>query len=578
MNAKIKTKSALWSAPWATLACVFAFTTVASAQSASQNGASMGADPNLDAPPSAMQSPPPSQLSAPGEDFNAPQAKPSTGESRADGGPKQYEDLSVNPPPAKLQVNPKIDEESSRLRYLTLYVGVETPEILPRLPKDFVVKGDFRKIAKVMVSRESSTLLFEAKKEGVATLTIHAKNGTKLYEFRLDSRQSNLTKVHREIRALLADIQGITIKIVNNRVIVDGQVLLSREIDRIHSVVKQYNGLADSLVRPSPVAQKKIATMIQNQINNPEIQVTPINDKFVLEGWAGSKEEKDRAEIIAKLYVPDVFKTTAEADGVIMAPRKDFVINLIQLRQEAPPEPGKPIQLVVHYVELNKDYSKGFRFDWSPALSDGSQANFSSDSRSPGGVVSAITGTISNLIPKLNWARNHGYARVLESTSLIVLNKQKGDIKSVVNIPYQVTNAQGQPSTNFADTGMTSSVTPEILNARSDNVRLNLDFSVASLLGLTDKGPMISRNQMTTVVIVRSGQSAAVGGLISNTTSTNYNKLPRGASENPIISLYASKAFQRNQSQFVVFVTPIIKSSASAGSEKIKKKMHLTPD
>jgi pilus assembly protein CpaC len=136
-------------------------------------------------------------------------------------------------------------------------------------------------------------------------------------------------------------------------------------------------------------------------------------------------------------------------------------------------------------------------------------------------------------------------------------------------------NGLGQPSTNFADVGITSIITPEILNARSDNVRLTMDFTMSNLLGLTDKGPMISNSQMQTVLIVRSGQSAAVGGLISNQTSTDYNKLPRGASDNPIISLYASKSFQRNQSQFVLFVTPIIKSNASAGSEKIKKKMRL---
>jgi pilus assembly protein CpaC len=76
-------------------------------------------------------------------------------------------------------------------------------------------------------------------------------------------------------------------------------------------------------------------------------------------------------------------------------------------------------------------------------------------------------------------------------------------------------------------------------------------------------------------VVVRSGQSAAIGGLISSDTSTGYNKLPANASTNPLISLYSSKDFRRNQSQFVVFVTPVIKASASAGSENIKRKFRL---
>ncbi|MEK7354858.1 MAG: pilus assembly protein, partial [Bdellovibrionota bacterium] len=161
------------------------------------------------------------------------------------------------------------------------------------------------------------------------------------------------------------------------------------------------------------------------------------------------------------------------------------------------------------------------------------------------------------------------------SSTLIVMDGQKGDLQNVTNVPYQTIGAQGQPQTNFAEAGMKTAITPAIINPRSDSIRLQMEFMMSSLLGLTDKGPMISKDQLTTTVIVRSGQSAAVGGLISNTTGTDYNKLPKGNATDPIISLYASKSFQRNQSQFVVFVTPIIKASASQGAEKIKEKFRL---
>jgi pilus assembly protein CpaC len=102
-----------------------------------------------------------------------------------------------------------------------------------------------------------------------------------------------------------------------------------------------------------------------------------------------------------------------------------------------------------------------------------------------------------------------------------------------------------------------------------------LNFAVKSLLSYSDQGPLTASREIQTVLHVRSGQSAAVGGLITNDSGTNFNKLPAGASRNPLISLYASKDFRRNQSQFVVFVTPLIKSSASAGSDKIKRKFRL---
>lgn len=467
--------------------------------------------------------------------------------------------------------------DKSRQKMIPLYIGIEHHEKIPYLPADARFKGDFKKVTKVSINRETNTLLFQATREGVATLTIHDGSGRMIYEFRLDVKKSNLTKVANEMKALLNDIEGITIKIVNNRVVVDGQVLLPRDMSRIISVVGQYGDqLASSLVTLSPLAQRKIAMAIQNDINNPEITVRAVNDKFILEGTAESQTDKDKYEAIAQMYVPDIVKEEGEINGKIVKIRKTFVLNLIQVKAAPPKDPGKIIQLVVHYVELNKNYQKSFKFQFTPTLEDNSSIQFSQNSAAAGGgVVSQITGVVSNLLPKLNWAKSHGHARILQSSSLIVLDGQKGDLKNTTRIPYQSVNAQGQPVTQFEEAGFITSITPQILNARSDSIRLTLDFAMKALLGLTDRGPMVSNSSMTTVIIVRSGQSAAVGGLITNETGTDYNKLPKNNATDPIISLFASKSFQRNQSQFVIFVTPIIKSSASQGAEKIKQKFRL---
>lgn len=459
--------------------------------------------------------------------------------------------------------------------YINLTIGVTHDEPVPFLPKGAVFEGDFRKIADVSVAREIKTLRFKGKKEGVATLTILDEKRQVIAEYRIDTKKSNLTKVVREMQALLNDIEGINIKVVNNKVVVDGEILLPRDMNRIHSVVRQYEGQASSLVVLSPMAEKKIAEFIERDINVPEIHVRAVNGKFILEGYARNEAEKQRSEIIAKTYVPDIVVETAEADGVVKKRKVDAVINLIITKAAPAPEPEKIIQMVVHYVELQKDYTKGFRFNWNPSLEDGSKISFQQDSRSPGGIVSTITGTISNLLPKLNWAKEHGHARVLQSSSLLVVNGQKGELKSVTRIPYLIAGPTGTPSTNFEDAGMITNITPNILGARTDSIQLSMEFALKSLVSITDNGPLISDNNIKTTVVVRSGQSAAVGGLVANSSGVNYNKLPENASKNPIISLNASKDFRRNQSQFVVFVTPIIKTSASQGAEKIKRKFRL---
>ena len=87
-------------------------------------------------------------------------------------------------------------------------------------------------------------------------------------------------------------------------------------------------------------------------------------------------------------------------------------------------------------------------------------------------MTTAITGTIKNLIPKLNWAKQHGFARELQSSSVIVEDGKPGVINSITRLPYQVVNAQGQPSTNFEETGIRTNITPNIMGARSDSVKL----------------------------------------------------------------------------------------------------------
>lgn len=462
------------------------------------------------------------------------------------------------------------------VKYLSLSVGVYHDEPMPNAPPDIKQGGTYKGSIRLQYNSEEKVLRFYPQKQGTATVIIEdPATGKVKYEYRVDVKKTDLYKVAREVQNLLGDIEGITIKIINNKVIVDGQILLPRDMGRIHSVVKQYGGVADSLVVLSPVAQRKIAELIERDVNNPEITIRAVNGKFILEGFANDKAEKDRAEIIAKTYVPDVVVDTAEADKKILPRKADVVINLIKIKPAPAQEPKKIVQLVVHYVELQKDYTKGFRFQWTPDIGDGSSLQFSTGGRSPGGVVATITGTISNLLPKLNWAKEHGHARVLQSSSLIVQDGNPGVINSISRLPYQIVNAQGQPSTNFEETGIRTNIMPQILGARSDSVQLKLNFAVKSLISYTDAGPLTSSREIQTVIVVRSGSSAAVGGLITNDSGTNYNKLPPNASTNPIISLYASKDFRRNQSQFVVFVTPIIKSSASAGSEKIKRKFRL---
>lgn len=467
-------------------------------------------------------------------------------------------------------------EESKTYRskqFINLTLGLEQDVRLPTLPQDVIFKGDFRKITSASISKELGVLRLIPKSEGFGSLTIHdKKNGKVVAEYRIDVRKSNLDKVVREVRSLLGDIEGIQIKVVNNKVVIDGLILLPRDMSRIYSVAKQFNDQVSILVSMSPIAMKKIAEFIARDIANPEVEVRAINNKFLISGYVNSKADVESALNICELYMPDAIMDQAEAEGVVKK-RKPMCAEQLIVKEAPASPPPKMIQLIVHYVELSKDYSKAFKFEWRPAISDETGMKFTVGS---GNVVTSITGIISNLLPKLNWAKQHGHARVLESTSLMVEEGKKGDIAQTTKIPYSVLGQNGTQGTAYEDIGIKTGITAMIQDGKSGSVRMDLQFSVKTLLQGGEGGapPKIADNSMNTQITVRDRQSAAVGGLIRNTASTSYNKAPNTRTD-PLISLLASKSFQRDQSQFVVFVTPVIKTSASAGSEQIKKKFRL---
>lgn len=466
------------------------------------------------------------------------------------------------------------DEEMGK-KYLVLYTGIKQSEVLSHLPPGAEFYGDFKKFVNADLDRERKTIVFTPKVPGLGTLTMHDRKGKKLFEYRIDVRTSKLTKVVREVRGLLHDIEGITIKIVNNKVIIDGKVLLPRDLNRIFGVIKQYNGEVASLVEINTIAQNKIAEIIERDINNPDIEVRAVNGKFILKGIANSQTEKATAVIIAKTYVPAPVINEAEAQGIVKRRKTDVVIDLLTVRAKPQPAPPKIIQLVVHYVELSKNYLRSSAFQWAPALQDETSVTFTKDTRTNSdGIVSEISGVISNLLPKLNSAKQHGFARILKASSVTTKDGQAGVVSATQEIPFIVRQPGnvGNSITEKTTVGVTSNITPTITNPRSDIIQLKMNFEVSALIGMTSNGPRTAKNTVQTVVDVRSGQSAAIGGLIGNENNTDYNP---DANPDALFNLYSAKAFRRNKNQFVVFVTPTIKSSASAGSEKVKRKFRM---
>ncbi len=438
---------------------------------------------------------------------------------------------------------------------------------------------------KIQYSKDKRQLIFTPVKDGDTTVTIRDQNGDIRLILNTLVLKANLSRRIGELKHLLRDVEGIEIKPLGDKILVDGEVVVMNDLNRLYAVLsdESYKSFVLNLVGLSPLGMQVLAEKIQAEINNPGIRVRILNSLFVVEGQVDNIDQANTALDVARNMIQGFLLPNFNYEGrnpfdVKKTLTKDPVVPRITIAKRKDPPPPKLIRITVDFVELSKDYLRNFGFSWIPSLETGGSVAFGQGSQ--GGVTTegtgSLSGTIGNLFPKLNSAQNAGYARILEEAVLVVKEGAKVALDRQTRIPVQSTNAQtGQINYQGETIGPKLSIVPNMQG--EEDIELNIDFNYKGLVGQSGGAPITQNHNYVTVLAVRNGQSAAVVNAISNVVTTNFNKDPPGGKvpENPLFTLLRSKAFQKNKSQFVIFVTPQVIESASGGTEDIKAKYGL---
>ena len=464
--------------------------------------------------------------------------------------------------------------------YIYLHIGLEVDHPLPKKLKKEQLKfeGNYKKYTSFVYRKASNDIRFKPKRAGSAVIIIKNKKDEILGRLSIDVQKDNLHKVAAELRDLLIAVDGIEIKIINKKVIIDGQVLLPREMDRIKAVKSKYEShLIESLVTYSPEAQKKVATIVQDEIGYPEVTVRYAYNRFLLEGCVGSKAEKQRAQSIASLYAQfEVSSTGKEGRSKVDLIKNELSFPCESEKKEAEKEKKdseikKLIQIVVHFVEMEKDFNKAFLFRWNPSIGDGSNQTQLTVSAGAGqilGLTSLLQATITNLFPKLNWAKSFSFARVLHNSSVLVEEGEEGIISIGTHIQRPTVVNDQAVNTDVVSSKVSTSVTPQIIGDRKNLIKMRVHIQVAS----PSANEGVTNRKIATSIHVRDSESAVLGGVISSFLSRKYNPQPGNRG---IINFQSAKTYGATKSQFVVFITPLIKSTSSSGVDRIKRKFNL---
>lgn len=315
-----------------------------------------------------------------------------------------------------------------------------------------------------------------------------------------------------------------------------------------------------------------------------DIQVKASEGRITLTGFVGTKDAVDGAGKIAALYAKDFSNA--------------LIINSSHVRQ---------VRLKVRFVEV--DRSKLAQFGFSFFSLNGSTLVTSSTLQFPNtlqvggsssGTAFPVGGTQVSIGNPLNFMLysakyNVGVAlqdlatrqllQILAEPNITAMSGQKANFLAGGEFPFPVVQGASQGFTSvsiqFRPFGVKLEFTPVVNPDDSIDLSISpevsaLDYTNAvSISGYTV--PAISTRRAQTEVVLRSGQSFALTGLLDRRTTDAYERTPGIASVPIIGALFRSKSLNHSLSELVVVVTPEIIDPLKDGDQPVVEPQMVVP-
>ncbi len=146
---------------------------------------------------------------------------------------------------------------------------------------------------------------------------------------------------------------------------------------------------------------------------------------------------------------------------------------------------------------------------------------------------------------------------------MITGDKQKANIKSGSEIPYQEASASGATTVQFKEAVLSLDVTPNI--TPDDRILLDLVINQDSVGDLVPTGqggiiPSIDTTELTTQVLVGNGETVVLGGVFRTEDLEQISKVPFFGDIPYVGAFFRNEAVSRLKTETLIFITPRILS------------------
>ena len=195
-------------------------------------------------------------------------------------------------------------------------------------------------------------------------------------------------------------------------------------------------------------------------------------------------------------------------------------------------------------------------------------------------IIKNQKGNIEKLKP--NWPdtlkalNEKGLSNILANPSLMTLDRKKAKLVIGDQIPVKlerVENDQTVSTINYIEAGIVLEFLPKIINENS--VLLEIKPSVNSLgQVLADGLPAVNSRSAETTVILKDGETLAIGGLIKKDELKTIKKIPFLADLPLLGSLFSAEEKNDIETELIIFITPeIIKTKNQRPKNTIREDL-----
>lgn len=232
-------------------------------------------------------------------------------------------------------------------------------------------------------------------------------------------------------------------------------------------------------------------------------------------------------------------------------------------------QPVPQVEIIAHIITISEHQLQQLGVDWlSSDLNAAGMAGRDANIRVPLGINSpAFSATMSLaringqlLSLELSALELENEIDIIASPRLVTAHKAMASIKQGSEIPYLVSGQRKDdyPTVQFKEAVLGMQITPEILGNQHIKLHLHLSQNVpGKAIQEGAYTPLsIDKQEIDTQVIVRNGQTLALGGIFQQQNTVGQHRVPWLAQLPLIGQLFRRDLAQQQKRELVVFITP----------------------